>query len=308
MMSLNQLSATTALARMQTGEISSEALLRACLKRIDERDKDVRAWATLDREGAIAAAREVDGARRPESCNIRPLLGIPIGVKDIIATANLPTEYNSPIYRGHNSGSDASVVELLRKAGAIVLGKTQTVEFAAHGWPAPTRNPRELSRTPSGSSSGSAAAVADFMVPLAIGTQTGGSLIRPGSYCGCTGFKPTYGTVSTEGVKLISASLDTVGWYARSVADIGLVAYALEITNELAITPKPVETLKIGVCRTHYWDRALPATRNAIEEAARRFAAAGATIEECEWSPEFAEANELQELVMSGEAYLAIRC
>ena len=109
---------------MQTGEISSEALLRACLKRIDERDKDVRAWATLDREGAIAAAREVDGARRPESCNIRPLLGIPIGVKDIIATANLPTEYNSPIYRGHNSGSDASVVELLRKAGAIVLGKT----------------------------------------------------------------------------------------------------------------------------------------------------------------------------------------
>ena len=305
MMSLNQLSATTALARMQTGEISSEALLRACLKRIDERDKDVRAWATLDREGAIAAAREVDGARRPESCNIRPLLGIPIGVKDIIATANLPTEYNSPIYRGHNSGSDASVVELLRKAGAIVLGKTQTVEFAAHGWPAPTRNPRELSRTPSGSSSGSAAAVADFMVPLAIGTQTGGSLIRPGSYCGCTGFKPTYGTVSTEGVKLISASLDTVGWYARSVADIGLVAYALEITNELAITPKPVETLKIGVCRTHYWDRALPATRNAIEEAARRFVAAGATIEECEWSPEFAEANELQELVMSGEAYFA---
>ena len=196
--------------------------------------------------------RSARSRRRPpaKSCNIRPLLGIPIGVKDIIATANLPTEYNSPIYRGHNSGSDASVVELLRKAGAIVLGRTQTVEFAAHGWPAPTRNPRELSRTPSGSSSGSAAAVADFMVPLAIGTQTGGSLIRPGSYCGCTGFKPTYGTVSTEGVKLISASLDTVGWYARSVADIGLVAYALEITNELAITPKPVETLKIGVCRT----------------------------------------------------------
>ena len=193
-------------------------------------------------------------------------------------------------------------MELLRNAGAIVLGKTQTVEFAAHGRPAPTRNPRELSRTPSGSSSGSAAAVADFMVPLAIGTQTGGSLIRPGSYCGCIGFKPTYGTVSTEGVKLISVSLDTVGWYARSVADIRLVAYALEITNELAITSPPVETLKIGVCRTHYWDRALPATCGAIEEAVRRFTAAGATIEECEWSPEFAEANELQELIMSGEA------
>ena len=115
--------------------MSSEALLRACLKRIDERDKDVCAWTTLDRDGAIAAAREVDGTCWPDSGNLPPLLGIPIGVKDNIATASLPTEYNSPIYRGHKPGSDAPVVELLRKAGAIVLGKTQTVEFAAHGGP-----------------------------------------------------------------------------------------------------------------------------------------------------------------------------
>jgi Asp-tRNA(Asn)/Glu-tRNA(Gln) amidotransferase A subunit family amidase len=304
-MILNRLSAMEALARMQAGEISSEELLRACLQRIDEREKDVRAWATLDRNGAITAAREADGTRRPDAGNTRPLLGIPVGIKDNIATAGLPTEYNSPIYRRHKAGSDAPLVELLRNAGAIVLGKTETVEFAAHGRPAPTRNPRELSRTPSGSSSGSAAAVADFMVPLAIGTQTGGSVIRPGSYCGCIGFKPTYGTVSTEGVKLISVSLDTVGWYARSVADIEHVAYALEITDKPIPAPRPVEALKIGVCKTRYWDRALPATRGAIEEAARRLAAAGAAIEECELSPEFAEANELQELIMSGEAYFA---
>lgn len=304
-MNLNRLSATEVLAGMEAGEIDSEALVRACLRRIDEREQDVRAWAALDRDGALATAREADRLRRERTGNRRPLLGIPVGIKDNIAAAGLPAEYNSPIYRGHRPASDAPVVELLRDAGAIVLGKTETVEFAAHGRPAPTRNPRDLSRTPSGSSSGSAAAVADCMVPLALGTQTGGSLIRPGSYCGCIGFKPTYGTVSTEGVKPISVSLDTVGWYARSVADIALVARVLALADDGVPEPRPVETLKVGVLRTPSWDRAEEATRNAMEEAARRLAAAGAAVEQCEWSPEFAEATELQELLMCGEGFFA---
>jgi Asp-tRNA(Asn)/Glu-tRNA(Gln) amidotransferase A subunit family amidase len=304
-MSLNRLSATEALAAMGADEISSEALVRACLQRIDEREQDVRAWAALDREGALAAAREADRIRRNGAGRDRLLLGIPFGVKDNIATTGLPTAYNSPIYRGHHSGSDAPAVELLRNAGAILLGKTETVEFAAHGRPAPTRNPRDLSRTPSGSSSGSAAAVADYMVPFALGTQTGGSVIRPASYCGCIGFKPTYGTVSTEGIKLISVSLDTIGWFARSMADIALLADALEIADEWDPAPRAVEALKIGVYRTHFWDRALPAARGALEEAAQRLTAAGAAVEDCEWSAEFAELNLLQEKIMSGEGFFA---
>jgi len=200
-MNLSRLTATEAATLMAGGEISSEALVHACLGRIDERDADVRAWVAIDRENAVAVARAADRTRQERKGDVSPLLGIPIGIKDIINTVDLPTEYNSSIFRGYRAGSDAAVVALLRHAGAIVLGKTETVEFAAHGRPAPTRNPRDLSRTPSGSSSGSAAAVADFMVPLALGTQTGGSLIRPSAYCGCVGFKPTYGLVSTEGIK-----------------------------------------------------------------------------------------------------------
>lgn len=304
-MNLNRLSATEALAGMEAGQISSEAVVRACLQRIDERQENVRAWVAIDSDGAVAAAREADRARPQDSNTRRRLLGIPIGVKDNINTADLPTEYNSPIYRGHRPGGDAPAVALLRNAGAIVLGKTETVEFAAHGRAAPTRNPLDLSRTPSGSSSGSAAAVADFMVPLALGTQTGGSLIRPGSYCGCVGFKPTYGIVSTEGVKLISVSLDTVGWYARSVADVALVAHALEIIDEVIPEPRAVEGLKIGVCRTPYWKRAQASTQSTIKEAARRLDAAGAAVEEFELGAKFADANDLQETIMCGEAYFA---
>lgn len=305
-MNSNQLSATEALAAMASGRIDSETLVRDCLARIEAREKDVRAWAAIDRGGALAAAREADLTRRQqEASHRRPLLGIPIGIKDNIHTSDLPTEYNSTIYRGHRPGSDAPAIALLRTAGAIILGKTETVEFAAHGRPAPTRNPCDLSRTPSGSSSGSAAAVADYMVPLAIGTQTGGSLIRPGSYCGCAAFKPTYGIVSMEGVKLISISLDTIGWYARSVSDIALVAGALEITDEPIPEARPVKTLKLGICRTPYWDRAEAATRKAIEEAVARFTTAGATVEKFELGAEFAEANELQETIMSGEGYFA---
>ena len=251
-MRLNYLSATDALAKLQAGQITSEALVRDCLRRIEEREPDVRAWAAIDRDGALSAARNADKVRRNAAGEMRLLLGIPVGVKDTISTADLPTVYNSPIYRDHRPGSDAAIVDLLRSAGAIVLGKTETVEFAAHGRPAPTRNPCDPTRTPSGSSSGSAAAVADFMVPLAIGSQTGGSLIRPGSYCGCVGFKPTYGTVSTEGVKPFSVSLDTVGWYGRSVEDIALVARAFEIVEGALPRQRRLAAMRFGLCQTPY--------------------------------------------------------
>ena len=310
-MNLSRLTATEAAALMASGEISSEALVRACLGRIDEREADVRAWVAIDRESALAVARAADRTRRERKGNVSPLLGIPLGIKDIINTVDLPTEHNSSIFRGYRAGSDAAVVALLRHAGAIVLGKTETVEFAAHGRPAPTRNPRDLSRTPSGSSSGSAAAVADFMVPLALGTQTGGSLIRPSSYCGCVGFKPTYGLVSMEGIKLFSVSLDTVGWCARSVADISLVAKVL-IDEAMPSAGRAVAGLKIGVCRTPYWDRAEQAARSAIEETARRLNAAGATVAEFELGGEFADIRDLQETTMCGEGYFSflflLRC
>ena len=304
-MTLYLLSAAEMAAKIANGEISSEVLIRACLARIDEREAGLHAWAAIDRERAIAAGREADKIRLLSARNLRPLHGVPFAVKDIFSTADLPTEYNSMIYHGHRPGSDAPVVMTLRAAGAIVLGKTETVEFAAHGRNPTTRNPHDFARTPGGSSSGSAAAVADLMVPLALGTQTGGSVIRPGAYCGCIGFKPTHGTVSTEGVKLFSGTLDTIGWFARTVADIRLVAGILEIADDqLPPAPAPI-ALRIGVCRTPYWDRALPATRDAIDEAARQLAKVGVTVEDAELDPKFADYNDLKEIVMRAEGRFA---
>src|SRR5262249_6414342 len=160
--------------------------------------------------------------------------------------------HNSAIFRGHQAGSDAPAVMMLRAAGAVILGKTETVEFAADGRNPMTRNPHNLSRSPGGSSSGSAAAVADLMVPIALGTQTGGSLIRPAAYCGVVGFKPTHGTVSVEGVKSLSPTLDTLGWYARSVEDVSLIAKVFEVSDGSIPEAPPPSTLRIGVCRTPY--------------------------------------------------------
>src|SRR5690606_1780423 len=154
------------------------------------------------------------------------LHGVPIGVKDVIDTADYPTTQNSPIYAGLRVGRDAAAVALARGAGALILGKTDTVEFASSGRKALTRNPYNPAHTPGGTSSGSAAAVADFMVPLALGTQTSGSLIRPASFTGLYALKPTWNRVSREGVRLYAATLDTVGWYGRSVEDLALAAQA----------------------------------------------------------------------------------
>jgi Asp-tRNA(Asn)/Glu-tRNA(Gln) amidotransferase A subunit family amidase len=271
------------------------------LKRIAARESDVRAWAQIDSEGALWAAREADKLRQTRSSRLGPLHGIPIGVKDVIATAELRTEYNSPIYRGHRANADAAAIETLRAAGAIVLRKTETVEFAAwRGRISPARNPNDLSRTPGGSSSGSAAAVADCMVPLTIGTQTGGSMIRPASYCGVVGFKPTFNTVSTEGVKRYCGTLDTLGWYARSVEDVDLIAHIFEISDEPRHPPK-AEALSVGFCDTPYLEAAGPETREALAETRERLVRAGASVTKIQLDEKYANLNECRQIVMRAE-------
>ncbi len=213
------LSARAAAQEIAAGRLSAEALVSACLDHIGAREPMVGAWQYLDRDAALAAARRCD-ALPPSGA---PLHGIPIAVKDLIDTADLPTGYGSSIYQGHRPAADAACVALARAAGAIVLGKTVTTEFACFT-PGKTANPRNPAHTPGGSSSGSAAAVADGMVPLAFGTQTAGSVIRPASFCGIVGFKPSFGVIPRAGVKMLADSLDTIGTMARDVADAAFFA------------------------------------------------------------------------------------
>src|SRR6266496_1595012 len=183
------------------------------------------------------------------------LHGLPIAVKDLCDTFDMPTCYGSPIYASHRPAADAACVALARAAGAVVVGKTVTTEFATFH-PGPTCNPRNPAHTPGGSSSGSAAAVADWMVPLAFGTQTAGSIIRPAAYCGVVGYKPTYGTINRLGTKMISDTLDTIGVLARTVTDAAFLVAALSGRHELMIDQPPADVPRIGLCRTYEWNRA----------------------------------------------------
>jgi Asp-tRNA(Asn)/Glu-tRNA(Gln) amidotransferase A subunit family amidase len=221
MTDLTTLSTVAAAALIGKGDITSEQLVSACLGRIKDREGDVKAWAYLDADHAMAQARAADIVQRAGQ-GTGPLHGVPIAIKDIIDTADMPTEHGSPVYKGRQPTEDAAVVSLLRNAGAIILGKTITTEFATLT-PNVTRNPNNLAHTPGGSSSGSAAAVADRMVPAALATQTGGSVIRPASFCGVYGFKPTHGLIPRPGVLEQSHTLDTVGVYGRSVEDLALL-------------------------------------------------------------------------------------
>jgi Asp-tRNA(Asn)/Glu-tRNA(Gln) amidotransferase A subunit family amidase len=252
----HRLAAREAARRIERGELSVEALVRSCRGRIAEREPQVHAWTALAGDS-------------PRSVHA-PLFGVPIGVKDIFDTHDLPTEYGSPIYAGYRPRTDAAVVALARCAGGTILGKTVTAEFATFV-PRDTRNPRNLAHTPGGSSSGSAAAVADDMVPLALGTQTAGSLIRPASYCGVVGYKPSFGVLPRAGTKAQADSLDTVGIFARSVEDAGFLAAAL--TGRAALDPAPAKPARIGVCRTNEWDKVERCMRAALEDAGRSLGA-----------------------------------
>jgi amidase len=235
----------------------------------------------FDPELALAQAHALD--REPRR---GPLHGVPIGVKDVIDTFDMPTEMGSPIYRGYRPLADGACVALLRRAGAVILGKTATSELAGSA-PAATTNPHNAAHTPGGSSSGSGAAVADFMVPAALGTQTGGSVLRPSSFCGVFGYKPTYNTFNKAGLKPAAESIDTIGWIARSIDDIALLTAVLRRDE-----PKPLRSAdaapRIGVCRTELWDNAQPETKRAVENAATALGKAGAVVRDVELPAEFA--------------------
>jgi len=277
---LNKLSATEIVRTTTAGEMSCEAVVRDCLARIDAREPDIHAWASVDREPALRQARDLDRG------GVRGALhGVPIGVKDIIDTADLPTEMGSPIYRGHRPAADAACVALVRAAGAVILGKTVTCEFAGMT-PGATTNPHNVAHTPGGSSSGSGAAVADFMVPAAFGTQTGGSVLRPAAYCGVFGFKPSFGAFNRRGVYPAAESLDTIGLIARSLDDLELISDVLELRPPSA--PQSLDRApRIGLCRTPLWKTARPETVAAVEDAAARLGKAGASIQEIVLPEEF---------------------
>src|SRR5712691_8541809 len=264
----NRLSAAEAVAQLSSGALTAEALARACLDRAEERH-DVKAWIWLDPEAALAQARAADHAGRPGL-----LAGLPIGVKDIIDTFDMPTGHGSPIYRGNRPFTDAACIALLRMSGATIMGKTVTTEFA-NRFPGTTVNPHNPAHTPGGSSSGSAAAVADFQVPAALGTQTGGSVIRPAAFCGVIGYKPSFGEFSRSGIKLQCHNLDTLGIICRSLEDLALLRAALLAAPPRAID-RGISIPRIGLCRTPVWDEAAPATHRLIESTAARLSAAGA--------------------------------
>jgi Asp-tRNA(Asn)/Glu-tRNA(Gln) amidotransferase A subunit family amidase len=291
---LHELTASEIAAAVSAGRITCEAVVRACLERIAAREAEVQAWAWLDPEQAIAAARAFDRSRKGG-----PLAGVPFGVKDIIDTADMPTEWGTPIHRGRRTERDAACVALTRKAGGLLLGKTVTTEFA-NLHPGKTRNPHDLARTPGGSSSGSAAAVADLMVPIALGTQTTGSTIRPASFCGVFGYRPTYGEHRLHGVMEASGSLDTLGILARSLDDIALWRDVL-----LGIAPQPITDLteppRIGFCRTHVWDQLEPTTQRVVEDAAHELARAEAPLSEIALAAEFEELNDAHRWISSFE-------
>jgi len=283
------------LIQIAAGKLSAEAATRACLERVSAREPAVQAWAFLDPERALGEARMRDRATVKG-----PLHGLPIAIKDVLDTADMPTGYGSPIYQGHQPASDAACVALLRAAGAVVLGKTVTTEFAM-AYAGKTRHPLNPAHTPGGSSSGSAAAVADGMVPAALGTQTLGSVIRPAAYCGVVGFKPTYGAINRGGMKIASESADTIGLFAREVADLPPLLSA-QTGAPLDSYDKVAEGhLRVGLCRGIDWEKATPAGIEAFENAAKRLEQAGARLHDVAIPPELKAAHDYCDIVTGYE-------
>ncbi|KAK4078199.1 uncharacterized protein Triagg1_3215 [Trichoderma aggressivum f. europaeum] len=279
------LTATQALARIRAGELTIEGYARSLLRRIDVRDADVGAWAYLDRDYVLQQARALDKVPMQDR---GPLHGMPVAVKDVIYTKDMPTAHNSPIYKGDFPKLDAASIILLRHAGVLFLGKTTTAEFAAsYTGPASTRNPHNPSRTPGGSSSGSGAAVGDLQAPVALGTQTGGSTIRPGSFNGVYSIKPTWNAVSREGLKISSLMLDTIGIFARGVDDLDLVADAFALHDDEPSDFDGIKGARFALCKTVVWPIAGEGTRNAIARAVDILRAHGAEVEEVDLPTEF---------------------
>ena len=307
---LEWLSATDAARAIAEGAVSSEQLVEACLARIRAAEPDVQAWHFLDPEHALTQARARDLDRK-EGRAIGPLHGVPIGIKDIIDTMDMPTEDGTVLHAGRTPDRDATVIATLRAAGAVILGKTVTTE-CAYFHPGKTRNPHNPAHTPGGSSSGSAAAVAAGMVPLALGTQTNGSVIRPAAFCGVYGFKPTHGLIPRHGILKLSRTLDHVGVFARTLEDVALLAEQLvghderdPDTRPRARVPfvrtaaeAPPLTPQLAFVKTPVWDRATAETRDAFAELVE---ALGAQCEEIDLPESLRQAWDWQRTIMDAE-------
>ncbi|GAB7352242.1 hypothetical protein MBLNU459_g2713t1 [Dothideomycetes sp. NU459] len=292
-----KLTATQAVGLMRSGDLTVEDYAKSLLSRIASRDSVVKAWAYLDPEFVLAQARKLDQVA-PEKRG--PLHGIAVGVKDVILTK----EYNSGIYRGGNLASvDAAPIITLRASGALIFGKTTTTEFACTVEGGPSTNPHDSSRTPGGSSSGSGAAVGDFQVPIALGTQTGGSTIRPGSFNGIYALKPTWGSISREGLAQYSMTCDTLGLYARSAEDLELLAAVFQLADDAPVPQAPftLAGARIAFCKTVHWTEAGPGTRAAWDTAKELLTGAGASVEEIELPDEFAKVMGWATAVLAGE-------
>ena len=288
------LSALDLARRIEAGELTPRAVIDMCAEAIAAREKDVGAFVVLDLDGARRAADNPKLAATP-------LRGLPVGFKDIFDTADFPTQYGSPIYAGFQPRADAAAVALTLRAGGIVIGKTATTEFATMV-PAVTRNPHNLAHTPGGSSSGSCAAVAAGMLPIAFGTQTAGSVIRPAAFCGVTGFKPSYRLIPTAGIKDVAWHLDTAGVFGAGVADVAFVTAAVT-GRDLRVdraTPAPP---RIALARTHLWPQASAAMQQAVESAARSAAAAGAKVVDVALPPILEEAYAAQFIIQDYETF-----
>ena len=311
-----RLSAARAAELIRAGKIESEELVAACLERVARVEPEVQAWTFLDPEHVLAQAREADAWRR-SGRPLGALHGVPVGLKDIIDTADMPTENGSVLHAGRMPSGDAAVTELLRVAGAIIMGKTVTTEFATRT-PGKTRNPHDPAHTPGGSSSGSAAAVAAGMIPLALGSQTGGSTIRPGSYCGVWALKPTHGLISHHGMFRLSRSLDHVGLFARTAEDLGLLLEELAGHDErdpdthprgrapyraIALEEPPIAP-RFGFFRSGRWSRVAEDAQAAFGELVEHL---GGQVEEVELTVGADELAEWHRVVMDAEVALNLR-
>jgi len=272
------LTAADAAQRIREGRLTSEELVQGCLDRIRQVEPQVQAWTFLDEKLALLQARAADEKRRSGE-GVGPLNGVPVGLKDIIDTGDMPTENGCALHKGRTPRNDAAAVKMLRAAGAVILGKTVTTE-CAYFHPGKTRNPHNAEHTPGGSSSGSAAAVGASMVPLALGSQTNGSTIRPGSFCGVYAYKPTHGLIPRTGMLTLSRTLDHVGLFARTLDDLALLAETLVGYDEgdpdtrpratvpfrdISVEEPPVEPV-FAFVRTPHWERADADTKKAFAE------------------------------------------
>lgn len=293
---LNTLSAAEIVRRIKAGQCTAVEVMTACLDRIEAREDAVGAFIHLDKAGALAAAKRAD--------DVAPgglLHGVPFGIKDIIDTADAPTGWGSPIYHGFRPPRDASCVNLFKRQGAVAMGKTVTTEFAYYH-PGKTANPHNLNHTPGGSSSGSAAAVADHMVPLAFASQTGGSIIRPASFCGVLGYKPSFDHFDLDGVMGLAPSLDTIGLMAREVEDLVLGRAALCGTGENLGPAFTDKTPRIGLVRGPDWKAGSPEMRDVCERAMSALANAGAETSELADPQLFSQLVKCQLVIMAFEA------